>query len=194
MVRSAAWEYEAFPDRVALAWNAMDHWYEEEEEIFGHPQDPFHRVDARASRRHVVVSLGGVVLADSSRPQVVFETNLPVRYYMPTDDVRMSLLEPSPLQTRCAYKGLARWWSATVDGQHHESLAWCYDEPLSGAAPIRGMVAFLDERVDVSVDGQRQERPQTSWSKGVRDNTGGGGSGADQGSEGGGRRGRRATS
>jgi uncharacterized protein (DUF427 family) len=64
---------------LVLDWDAFDSWWEEDEEVLGHPHDPFDRIDCLQSSRHVVVSLDGVVLADSSRPVLLFETPLPVR-------------------------------------------------------------------------------------------------------------------
>jgi uncharacterized protein (DUF427 family) len=150
---------------VILDFDAFDGWLEEEETIRGHPRDPFHRVDVRLSSRHVVVSLGDVDLADSSRPRLVFETKLGVRYYLPREDVRMDRLEPSPTRTICAYKGCASYFSL-VDGERRvPDVAWTYEEPLPDAAELAGYVCFFDERVDVVLDGERRERPQTPWSE-----------------------------
>jgi uncharacterized protein (DUF427 family) len=145
---------------VLVDWRAADRWLEEDEEVVGHPRDPFHRVDVRQSSRHVAVALGDDVMADSRRPVLLFETGLPVRYYLHREDVRMELLEPSPKRTTCAYKGHASYFSAPG----HADIAWTYEEPLADAEQIRGLVAFFDEHADVSVDGERQERPRTQWS------------------------------
>jgi uncharacterized protein (DUF427 family) len=87
---------------VVLDFAGADRWLEEDEEIAGHPRDPFHRVDVRASSRHVQLSLDGRLLADSTRPTLVFETMLPTRYYLPADDVTTQLV-PSRTRTWCAY-------------------------------------------------------------------------------------------
>ena len=82
----------------------MDAWFEEDEEVFVHPRDPHKRIDALRSSRHVVVEIDGVAVADSVRPVLLFETGLPVRYYLPKTDVRMDLLsatddhDPLPVQ------------------------------------------------------------------------------------------------
>jgi uncharacterized protein (DUF427 family) len=151
---------------VALDWEAMDRWLEEEEEVIGHPRDPFHRIDIRRSRRHVQVELDDEVLADTQRPSLLFETGLPVRFYIPREDVREELLVPTSTQTICAYKGRASYWSATIGGRVHEDIAWSYPEPLTDAIRVQGLIAFFNERVDLSVDGERLDRPQTQWSPG----------------------------
>jgi uncharacterized protein (DUF427 family) len=149
---------------VGLRFSDMDAWYEEEEEIFGHPRDPFQRVDVRRSSRHVRVELDGVLLAESRTPHMLFETGLPVRFYLSRADVRMDLLEPSDTRTTCAYKGCARHFSARVGGELRRDVAWTYLEPLPDSAVIRDLVAFYGERVDLTVDGERLERPLTQWS------------------------------
>jgi uncharacterized protein (DUF427 family) len=176
---NAAWRY-ADPDladHVALSWEAMDRWLEEDEEVFGHPRDPWHRVDGRRGSRHVQVALDGDVLADSRRPTIVFETGLPTRYYLPREDVAMERLRATDTTTICAYKGFASYWSAGAE----ENVAWTYAEPLPDAPDIAGLVCFFNERTDMTVDGEALERPSTQWSGGVRSAPRGGGSGARQG-------------
>ena len=148
---------------VELDFSAFD-WLEEDEPILGHPQDPFHRIDVRRSSRHVVFELNGVVLADSSRPRLLFEAGFPLtRYYLPKDDVRVDLL-PIKTRTACAYKGAASHWSVANGSDIVPDVAWSYEDPLPDAADVRGFVAFYQERVDVIVDGRPQERPYTPWS------------------------------
>ena len=145
---------------VLVDWNGPDRWLEEDEEVVGHPRDPFHRIDILQSSRHVVVELDGQAYAESRRPVLLFETGLPVRAYLPREDVRLDLLEPSDGRTTCAYKGHASYFSAP----DHPNIAWTYEEPLREAERVRGLIAFFDERSDVTVDGERQERPRTQWS------------------------------
>jgi uncharacterized protein (DUF427 family) len=142
----------------------MDTWLEEDDEIVGHAIDPYHRVDVRDSSRHVRVSLGGEVLADSTRAKVIFETSLPPRWYVPPEDV-IAELEPSDLQTTCAYKGVASYRSYAGASAEGENVAWFYPQPLENAARVVDHVAFFDERVDVDVDGKRQPRVSTPWSR-----------------------------
>ncbi len=145
---------------VQVDWDAVDRWLEEDEEVVGHPRDPFHRIDVRQSSRHVVVSLDGEVVAESHRPMLLFETGLPVRYYLPRDDVRLDVLEPSDRRTTCAYKGHASYFGTDA----HPDIAWTYLEPLADAEQIRDLVAFFNERAEITVDGELQEHPKTQWS------------------------------
>jgi uncharacterized protein (DUF427 family) len=145
---------------VLVDFDAFDAWQEEDEPNVGHPRDPFHRIDIVRSSRAVRIEAGGQVLAESTRPCLLFEPPLPVRSYLPPQDVRMDLLRPSATRSTCAYKGHATYWSA--DGL--PDVAWSYPEPLREAAEITGHVAFLNERVDVFLDGERLERPVTPWS------------------------------
>jgi len=151
-------------DTFRFEWDAMDHWYEEDEEVFVHPRNPYTRVDALRSTRPVRIELDGVVLAESSSPVMVFETGLPTRYYLNRTEVRFEHLVPTATVTRCPYKGTTTgYWSVVVDGVVHDDLAWCYDFPTRQLLPIAGLVAFYNERVDVIVDGRRLERPQTHF-------------------------------
>ena len=139
-------------------------WLEEDEPVIGHPRDPYHRVDVRLSSRLVRVEAGGEVLAESRRPRLAFETNLPVRFYLPREDVRVGRLAPSPTRTYCPYKGQASYWSVDGGDETLRDIAWTYREPLPDSMEIAGMVAFFDERVDIIVDGHKRERPRTFWS------------------------------
>jgi IS605 OrfB family transposase len=147
-------------------WNQMDTWYEEDEQAFAHARDPYKLIDVRQSARHVRVVLAGETVAETRRPKLLFETELPVRYYIAPEDVRMDLLKPTATASQCAYKGQASYWSARVGERVFEDVAWCYRDPLALAAQVAGMVCFFQERVDaVVVDGQPVERPQTPWAR-----------------------------
>jgi uncharacterized protein (DUF427 family) len=150
---------------VVLDFGAFDAWHEEDALNVAHPQDPFHRVDVLPSSRHVCVELDGHMLAESSRPTLLFETMLPTRYYLPHDDIRAELT-PSSTRTYCAYKGQASYWSAATGDRVVPDLGWTYQQPLHDAAQVRGLIAFFNERLDVIVDGERLERPITPWSSG----------------------------
>ena len=148
---------------VVLDFGAFDAWYEEDELNVAHPRDPFHRIDILPSSRHVRVELDGHVLAESSRPTLLFETMLPTRYYLPHDDIRAELTL-SGTRTYCAYKGRASYWSAAAGDRVVPDIAWAYQQPLHDAAQVRGLVAFFNERLDVIVDGESADRPITPWS------------------------------
>ncbi len=142
----------------------MDAWFEEDEEVFTHPRDPYTRVDILPSSRHVRVEVDGVTVAETSKPTLLFETGLPVRYYLPKTHVRMDLLTPTERRTHCPYKGEAEYWSVRVGEAVHRDLAWSYRAPLPESQRIAGLISFYNERVDLHVDGVAQERPQTPFS------------------------------
>jgi uncharacterized protein (DUF427 family) len=149
---------------VRFEWEAVDSWFEEDEEIFVHPRNPYARVDAIKSSRHIQVSLDGVSLADSTSTVIVFETSLPPRYYFPRTAVAFEHLEPSETRTACPYKGrTSGYWSVRTDSLHPD-LAWCYDFPTAPLLPVAGHVAFLNEKVDLTVDGALLDRPVTPFS------------------------------
>lgn len=175
-VEDAAWSYESLlpegpdlRDHVAIYWQAMDTWYEEDEEAFAHPRDPYKfGVDVRRSSRHVRVELAGTTIAETDRPILLFELGLPIRYYIPVDDVRMDLLEPSQTTSQCAYKGQASYWTAHLGDRAYPDVAWTYREPLVAAAPVAGYVAFFQERVsETIVDGETLSIPPTPWARPV---------------------------
>lgn len=147
-----------------FTWDQGVSWYEEALEVHVHARDPSTRVDAVPSERHVQVELDGRVVADSRRPVALFETTLPTRWYLPPDDVDQDVLEPSDTVTRCPYKGTASYWSVRVGDGLHADVAWTYPEPVIECPRIKGLVAFFNERVDLIVDGERQERPRSPWS------------------------------
>ncbi len=150
---------------VRFDWEALDSWFEEDEEVFVHPRNPYTRVDALRSTRTVRIELDGVVLAESSSPVMVFETGLPTRYYLNRTEVNAGVLVPSDTVTRCPYKGTTSgYWSVRTSADTIVTdLAWAYDFPMRELLPIAGLIAFYNERVDVIVDGKRLERPKTHF-------------------------------
>ncbi|MGI8879988.1 MAG: DUF427 domain-containing protein [Jatrophihabitans sp.] len=150
---------------VRFEWDALDAWFEEDEQIFVHPRNPYVRVDALRSSPAVRVELDGTVLAESSAPVLVFETGLPTRYYLDRTDVDFRLLVPSATQSACPYKGVtSEYWTARVDGSEHVDIAWAYDFPTRQLQPIAGLVAFYNEKVDTFIDGAPVARPITKFS------------------------------
>jgi uncharacterized protein (DUF427 family) len=156
---------------VLLDFDAFDAWHEEDDLLFAHPRDPFHRIDIRPSSRHVRVELDGVPIADTTRPTLLFETRLPARFYLPLQDVSATL-EPSAKRTRCPYKGHAEFWSVEAGGRRHEDIAWTYTSTLPETGQLAGLVAFFDELVDVIVDGERRERPGGVYSAAILEEVG----------------------
>jgi len=152
---------EELRDTVRLDWNAMESWFEEDEEVFTHARDPYTRVDILQSSRHIRVELGGETLAESASPRLLFETGLPTRWYISKTHVRMDLLELGELVTHCPYKGRAVSFGARVDGELHANIAWSYPAPLPESERVAGLIAFYNEKVDLYIDGELAERPVT---------------------------------
>jgi uncharacterized protein (DUF427 family) len=144
---------------VRFNWDALEAWYEEDEQVFVHPRNPYVRVDALRSTRSLRVELGGVVLAETSSPVLLFETGLQTRYYVNRTDVEFDHLVPSDTVTACPYKGTtSRYWSAEVDGKRIDDVAWSYDFPTVAVSQIAGLVAFYNEKVDIYLDGGLLEK------------------------------------
>ena len=139
---------------IRFDWDAMDSWFEEDEEIFVHVRSPYTRIDILPSSRHIRIEVEGTTIAESNNARLLFETGLPIRYYIPKTHTRMDLLEPSPTVTRCPYKGTAEYWSIRVGDQLHEDAAWSYRTPLPESQKIAGYIAFW--KVDIYVDGVLQ--------------------------------------
>ncbi len=174
VVENGAWYYPdpidgtpAIGGLIAFYWNRMDAWFEEDEEVFVHPRDPYHRVDVLASTRRIRISLNGELLAETNRALALYESNLPLRWYMPSDDV-VTELASSETVTRCPYKGLASYHSVVLgSGETVRDLVWTYEHPLAETVRIAGLLCFFNERVDLELDGELQERPASAWSSGV---------------------------
>jgi uncharacterized protein (DUF427 family) len=173
VAENAAWSYlepsgicAAIKEHLAFEWNLMDAWYEEEEEIFVHPRDPYKRVDVLQSSRHVRVVIEGVVAADTRRPRLLFETNHPVRYYICQEDIRMDLLAPSMTTSRCPYKGPASYWSVKIGDRLFDDMVWGYMDPIPECPKIKGLLCFFIERgAEIYVDGEKIPPPKTKWSR-----------------------------
>jgi uncharacterized protein (DUF427 family) len=152
-----AWQHVALPEhaailrgKVALAWRAMDAFYEEDDRILGHAADPYHRIDIRRTSRHLVVRSGDRVVADTTGPLVLYESGFAPRWYVPREDVVGEALSPDDLQTFCPYKGIASYYD--IDGV--EQAAWSYRAPLEAMAAIGDQVSFEPDRVEVTLDGE----------------------------------------
>ncbi|MEN3358358.1 MAG: hypothetical protein V7637_2340 [Mycobacteriales bacterium] len=150
---------ERLHDLVKIDWKAMDDWLEEDELVYVHARNPYSRIDILNSSRHVQVVVDGVTVADSHQPRILFETGLPARYYLPLTDIRMDLLERSDTSTACPYKGTAGYWSVRAGGRSHKDLVWIYRTPLPESQKIAGLACFYNERVELYVDGVKQDRP-----------------------------------
>ncbi|HKT16929.1 MAG TPA: DUF427 domain-containing protein [Stellaceae bacterium] len=161
-IENAAWSYRDPPswtgrikDFVAFERNKIDHWFEEDEEVFGHPRDPRHRVDVRRSSREVRAIFAGETIALSRRAMFLFETDLPTRYYVPPQDVRAEFLIAREKHTTCPYKGEASYWSLKVGERIAEDAVWAYLDPLPDCPQIKGYFCFYPEKLDrLKVEGE----------------------------------------
>jgi len=165
VAENAAWVYEPkekrpdFTEYIAFDWQAMDHWYEEEEEVFLHARHPYHRVDIVKSSRHVEVLVDGVKVADTKQPYLLFETGIKTRYYLLPEDVEMATLTPTETQSICPYKGFASYYDLRVNGETFTGAVWTYPDPIPEAPKLKGLVSFWpekDKRIQILVDGQVQ--------------------------------------
>jgi len=151
-------------DYIAFEWGKMDAWFEEDEEIFVYTRDPHKRVDVIQSSRHIKVVIDGITVGDTKRPWLLFETGLPIRYYMPKHDVRMDLLERTDTVTHCPYKGDAHLYSIKIGDTRHEGFAWIFRFPTLECTRIQGLVGFFNEKLDIYEDDILLPQPKTVWS------------------------------
>jgi uncharacterized protein (DUF427 family) len=173
VVKGAAWDHPSPPPDcppldglVSFEWNLMDGWFEEDDEVFVHPRDPYTRVDVLSSSRHVRVELNGTPIAQTHRPLLVIETTAPTRYYIPWLDVDHRVVQPSDSFTLCPYKGRASYWHVVVGDTVYRDVLWGYREPLAPVARIAGHVAAFNEFVELWVDGVLLDRPDSKWAYG----------------------------
>jgi uncharacterized protein (DUF427 family) len=146
-------------DAIRLDWAAMTQWLEEDEPVYVHPRDPHKRVDILASSRRVRIELDGITVAESDQPRLLFETGLPVRYYLPLTHLNLAMLRPSQTSTQCPYKGTASYWSVDTGVRVHPDVVWMYRTPLPESQKIAGLASFYNERVQLYLDGEPQARP-----------------------------------
>jgi uncharacterized protein (DUF427 family) len=140
------------PGYVSLEWGSVDAWFEEDEEVHGHPRNPYHRVDTLRSSRRLRVVASGLTLVDTAETLVVYETALDPRLYVHPRHVRMDVLEPSTTTTYCPYKGTASYWTARIGDEVLGDIAWSYEDPLPESTPLGGFLSFDDSRVALQHD------------------------------------------
>ena len=158
VAENAVWGYpEPNPESAWLRgyagfyWDRLDEWFDEDERAEGHLRDPYHRVDVRRSSRHVRVLLGDQVIAETTRPMLLSETGLPNRFYIPAEDVRQDLLQPSDKHTTCAYKGTASYWSVRVGNKELADAVWSYPHAEGDSAAVSGYLSFLHDDLTIEV-------------------------------------------
>ena len=167
-VENGTWSYvtpiperEDIKEYFAFYWDAMDTWYEEAEQIFAHPRDPYHRVDVMESTRRVRVVINGETVAETSEPRLLFETHHPTRFYIPPQDVHLEFFSATDKHTRCPYKGQASYWTAKVGDVEMPDIVWSYPNPIIECPRIAGYLSFYNEQVDIYVDGEIERRPSS---------------------------------
>ncbi|KAK2594357.1 hypothetical protein QQS21_007917 [Conoideocrella luteorostrata] len=146
---------------IRLEFGSMDQWLEEDVPIYVHPKDPFKRVDTLQSSRSVEVRVDGKTVAKAVASVLLLETGLPARYYISPGAVDPAILRKSELTTKCPYKGDAEYYDLVIDGKEYKNLVWYYRHPTHESAAIAGLLCFYNEKVDILLDGQLQERPES---------------------------------
>lgn len=140
-------------------------WFEEDTPIHVHPKDPFKRVDVLQSTRDIKVSVDGQMIAHTTTSMHLYETGLPCRFYIPLTSIDPTVLRPSDMRTKCPYKGEAEYYNVEVNGKLHENLFWYYTRPNVEVSKVEGLVCPYNERVDIELDGQKLERPETHFGR-----------------------------
>lgn len=167
-----AWEHSELPayahelqEHVAFAWRAMDAFYEEDERIVGHAADRYHRIDIRHTSRHLVVRSGERVIADTTRPVVLYESGFAPRWYVPREDVDEAALTPGEAQTFCPYKGVCSYY----DIGDAPRAGWSCREAYAEVARVSDLISFEPDKITVELDGEQLhlEPGQTVISHGV---------------------------
>ncbi|OAL49074.1 DUF427-domain-containing protein [Pyrenochaeta sp. DS3sAY3a] len=147
----------ALPNLVKVDFPAISQWFEEDTRIYGHPKDPYKRIVILPSSRHIKISFQGVTLAETTNALILLETTLRPRYYIPPTHVNWEVLSESQTRSICPYKGEAEYYSVGVGGKEYGDLVWYYRYPTAESAEIAGRLSFYNEKVEVWVDGVKEE-------------------------------------
>jgi uncharacterized protein (DUF427 family) len=107
---------------------------------------PDHPITVTPFDGRVTVSVGGTVVADTTRALTLQESTYPPVRYVPLADVDPAVLTPSSTTTWCPYKGEATYRG--VAGA--EDALWLYATPFDAVAPIAGHVAFYPSKVSIA--------------------------------------------
>jgi uncharacterized protein (DUF427 family) len=109
---------------------------------------PDHPITVTPSSDHIVVSVGGRVVADTTRALILQEADYPAVRYLPIDDLDRSLLERTETTTYCPFKGEASYYSIPVGGDRSVDAIWVYEQPHPAMVQIKDHVAFYPDRID----------------------------------------------
>ena len=153
---------------VVLDFQAFDEWLEEDERLLGHPRDPFHRIDIRHSSqagpdRARRAAAGGERAAG---PGVRDEPAHPL--LPPARGGRRGIAPRAPSGPAAPTRARRPTGRSTAP----RTSPGRYESPFGEAAALTGLVAFFDELVDVTLDGERRERPRTEFSRALLEEAG----------------------
>ena len=101
----------------------------------------------------VTVSYRGEAIARSDKALLIEETKHTAVFYLPPEDVRMALLEPSEHSTYCPFKGHASYWNLKLNDLLEENLVWSYKDPYPEVAGLKGYLSFYTDRTTVTTNG-----------------------------------------
>src|ERR1700756_4072838 len=153
-----AWQHTGLPahanvldGRLAFAWRSMDAFYEENERIVGHAADAYHRIDIRATSRHLVVRDGERVVADTKHPLALYESGFAPRWYVAREDIDEAALKLVELQTFCPYKGICSYHD--IGGR--KRAAWSYLNAWPEVGRVTNLVSFEPDKIDLYLDGKQ---------------------------------------
>jgi len=149
---------------VRIPFDKIDLWLEESVPMHVHIRDPYKRIDTLQSSRHIVVKIDGTVMAETRSPTLLFETGLPTRYYLPIDSLNWNYIHGSDTVTKCPYKGEANYYSVLFNGKEYKDVIWYYKYPIAESLAVAGLICFYNEKVEILIDGVKEEKPKTRWS------------------------------
>ena len=109
---------------------------------------PDHPISITNAGTRVCVRVKDLVIAESSHALRLEEKGYPPVYYIPRDDVDMSLLARTTHYTYCPYKGDCTYYSIPMGGTKSEFAVWTYEEPYEAVARIKEHLPFYPARVD----------------------------------------------
>ncbi|MDQ3714624.1 MAG: DUF427 domain-containing protein [Actinomycetota bacterium] len=126
------------------------------ESVWDYPRPP----SVERASRHIVITFGGKIVADTTRPWRICETSHPPVYYLPRDDIATGVLVPGQGSSYCEFKGSATYWALAVGDRVEPEVGWSYENPSTGYADMAGAVAFYPGRVDLATLDGEPVRPQ----------------------------------
>lgn len=115
-------------------------------------EGPAHKLYFHDFPRRVRAEVGGVTVLDSDRGRLLHETGLLPVLYVPMEDLRTDLLEPTDHTTHCPFKGDAAYWTIRAGGRVAENAVWAYPDPIATASWLKGYAALYFGAVDAWYD------------------------------------------